>query len=102
MNVHTIGDNETHKLASLARMSLTETEHVMFKKDIESILGFIDTIQDISSKDIPMQQTGFAPINGVRSDVALSVCDPVEAQQIIAQSPKSTDNYIQVKKILNQ
>jgi aspartyl/glutamyl-tRNA(Asn/Gln) amidotransferase C subunit len=99
MKTHTIPENETKNLAMLARLGLTDAEHVSFKKDIESILGFIDTIQDVSA-NTPLQQVGFAPIGGVRDDAIVPVEGSFSAQEIVSQSPSHADNAVKVKKIL--
>lgn len=102
MKTHTIAENETQNLALLARLMLTEQEHVAFKKDIESILGFIDTIQDVAAANTPLQQVGFAPVGGVRVDVITEVPESASAQAIVEQSPAHADNFIKVKKIIAQ
>ncbi len=102
MKTHTIPDTETRNLAVLARLALTDHEHITFKKDIESILGFIDTIQDVSVTGTSLTQVGFAPVGGTRVDMITTVHESNSAVDIVSQSPMYADNSIKVKKIIAQ
>lgn len=102
MKTHIIPENETYNLAVLARLALTDSEHVAFKKDIESILGFIDTIQDVTPANTPLQQVGFVPVGGVRIDEITTVPHAISASTIVEQSPAHAHNYVKVKKIIAQ
>lgn len=102
MKSHTISENETRELGLLARLKLTDEEHVVFKKDIESILGFIDTIQDVSEAHTNLEQSGFAPLGGMRADVVTTVSSASSAEEIVEQAPTHANNFIKVKKILAQ
>lgn len=92
----------THNIANLARISLTEDEHVSFTKDIESILSFIDNIQSlsVSTKDYE-HNLGMAPVGVVRNDMEIIREGEFSTTQIIDQSPDSENNFVKVKKIIN-
>lgn len=93
---------DTHHIANLARISLTEDEHVSYNKDIESILSFIDTIQSlsISSSDEKKHSVGMAPVDVVRQDQVVYRKGENTPAEIVSQSPSHEDNAIKVKKIL--
>jgi aspartyl/glutamyl-tRNA(Asn/Gln) amidotransferase C subunit len=91
----------THNIANLARISLTEDEHVSFNKDIESILSFIDIIQSLSvSKQDHEHNTGMAPVGVVRLDSEVIRVEEYTSTQIVSQAPASLNNSVKVKKIL--
>ena len=94
----------THNIANLARISLTEDEHVSYNKDIQSILAFIDTIQSLSvvATDSTKHSLGLAPIDVTRIDQEVLRSGEKTPVEIVAQAPASENNYIKVKKILTQ
>jgi aspartyl/glutamyl-tRNA(Asn/Gln) amidotransferase C subunit len=92
----------THDLANLARISLTEEEHTAYAKDIESILQFIDTIQSLSITNTgALQSTGMAPVDVVREDRDMRLDGQFSAAEIVAEAPETEVGFIKVKKILN-
>ncbi len=93
----------THDVAGLARISLTEDEHAKYSKDIESILTFIDTIQTLSVADDNAEHSiGMAPVGVLRIDEEVIRESEYSASHIVTQAPESGNGYVKVKKILNQ
>lgn len=93
----------THDVANLARISLTEDEHTKYGKDIESILTFIDTIQTLTVADTDATHSiGMAPVGVLREDQEVIRLDEFTATQIVEQAPEHGNGYVKVKKILNQ
>lgn len=101
MNSHTISEAEVKRLADLARVSITSEEEVFFKKDIESILGFIDTIQEVQVPEGELKSEGFAPVGYTRADELSTIPQSVEAFSLVEAAPNHADNAVKVKKILN-
>lgn len=95
---------DTHNIANLARISLTEDEHVSYNTDIQSILSFIDTIQSlsVSASDTAKHSLGKAPVGTVRLDKEMSRSGENTPIELVAQAPASEHNYVKVKKILTQ
>ncbi len=88
--------DEIKKLAHLARIEVTEEEVAQYAQDLESILGYVDQINnvDVSSVDgAPLQ------INNFRLDE-----NPHESGQyiesLLADAPASQDGFYKVPKIL--
>jgi aspartyl-tRNA(Asn)/glutamyl-tRNA(Gln) amidotransferase subunit C len=101
MSSHTISAAEVKRLADLARLSITEEEVAFYQKDIEAILGFIDTIQEVSVSEGGLTSEGFAPVGYIRTDEVYTVPGGVSASVLIHAAPLHTDNAVKVKKILN-
>ncbi len=93
----------THDLANLARISLTDAEHIQYGRDIESILAFIDTIQSLSvESNTTTHSEGMPPVGVVRIDEAHVREGEFVASEIVAQAPENGSGFVKVKKILNQ
>jgi aspartyl-tRNA(Asn)/glutamyl-tRNA(Gln) amidotransferase subunit C len=95
-----ISDKEIEKLGSLARIKLSDEEKKGLKTDIESILGYVSEIQEVSSdleRDTTSQKDEL--INVMREDE-----NPHESglytQKILENAPQREGDYIKVKKIL--
>lgn len=63
-----IQESDIKNIASLARISLTDAETTKFTKDLQSIIGFIDMVNDTQISDDLLKQEGFAPTNKTRED----------------------------------
>jgi aspartyl/glutamyl-tRNA(Asn/Gln) amidotransferase C subunit len=94
---------DTHNIANLARISLSEDEHISYSKDIQSILSFIDTIQSLSVSSVEdTHSLGMAPVGVVRVDKEVLRSQEKNPVDIVMQAPVSEDNYVKVRKILTQ
>ncbi len=94
-----IQESDIKNIASLARISLTDAETTKFTKDLQSIIGFIDMVNDTQISDDLLKQEGFAPTNKTREDEETSN-DYMTPQEIIDKAPHHQDNAVKVKKII--
>lgn len=101
MSSHSISEIDVNKLADLARLAITEEEVAFFQKDIESILGFIDTIQDVEVPAGELKSEGFPPLGYTREDSPQSIPESLSPEELVAAAPTHTDNAVRVKKILS-
>lgn len=92
-----ISRNDIQKLAALARMKLTDQEEEKFTKEIDSILGYVATIQNVSG-------TAEAEVVGKNKNTLREDTHPHESgihtQSIIHEAPRKEGDYIKVKKVL--
>ncbi|MES3005803.1 MAG: Asp-tRNA(Asn)/Glu-tRNA(Gln) amidotransferase subunit GatC [Patescibacteria group bacterium] len=97
-----IEKKDIEKLATLSRMKLSEEEKDRFAKEIDSILGYVKQIQDVSSVDSALAQkmpTQYPRRNALREDVDnRDIID--DTSVLINLAPASQDGYVKVKKIL--
>jgi len=84
------------KLGELAKIQINEAEIEGFKKDFESILGYINQIESVDLGDVTAE---YLTENVTREDVAKNV--PGEYSESLLASATNTENgFIKVKKIL--
>ncbi len=88
--------NDIKKLGELAKIEINEAEAEGFKKDFESILGYIKQIESVDLGDVsPVYQTE----NVARIDVAKNT--PGEfSDDLLSSAPNTENRFIKVKKIL--
>ncbi len=88
---------EVVKIASLARIELSDAEIEKFQKDLSSVLDYVEALKEVDTDglDIVSSVTGLE--NVMREDKAILIEDQ---QDILANAPERKDNYYKVKSIL--
>ncbi|MDQ5883455.1 MAG: aspartyl-tRNA(Asn)/glutamyl-tRNA(Gln) amidotransferase subunit [Patescibacteria group bacterium] len=88
--------NDIKKLGELAKIEINEAEAEGFKKDFESILGYIKQIESVDLGDVT---PSYLTENVTREDMAKNV--PGEySESLLASAPNTENGFIKVKKIL--
>ncbi|MCF7865384.1 MAG: Asp-tRNA(Asn)/Glu-tRNA(Gln) amidotransferase subunit GatC [Candidatus Pacebacteria bacterium] len=101
----TITQADIQKLASLSRMKLTEEEQTQFAVEIDSILGYVEQIKEVSSgaqgnaSHADKKPADIAHRNALREDVADTDLNP-DASILIDAAPAEEQGFVKVKKIL--
>ena len=102
---------DIEKLAKLSRIELTEGEKQAYLKDISAILGYVDQIKGVlaGNETIPLRLTEdlIAPRassvsslkNVMRADEKGNEAG-VNTEALVAEFPRKENNYLKVKKIL--
>lgn len=94
-------DQEINHITKLARLELPEELRDRMKKDLSSILGYIEQLERVDTAGVePLYQvTGLQ--NGVRPDGGKRqwVMDDVLSALLIEQAPHHRERYVQVKAI---
>ena len=88
---------EVVKIASLARIELTEKEVEKFRKEISTVLEYVDELQKVNTEGLEevSQVTGL--VNVQRED---KVVEAENREEIFSQAPEMKDGYYKVKAIL--
>lgn len=92
-----ISNEEITHLASLARLSFSETETESYQQDIKAILGYIDQIESVE-----MQETDeytHRSRNVMRDDVVTEQ-QGEHTQTLTESAPATKDKFIRVQKVL--
>lgn len=84
---------DVEKLAKLSRISITDAEKEQFGKEIDSILGYVKEIQEVSKEG---EQT-ISTKNIMREDEVI-MTDP---KNLLEEAPHTEGDFIAVKKILS-
>lgn len=92
-------ETNIEKLATLSHISVSKEEQKALKTDIDSILSYIEQIQDISA-DKTVASSGDV-YNIMREDK-----EPHESgvytEDLLNEAPSVKNGYIEVKKIIDQ
>ncbi len=98
--------NEIEKLAEMSRISLNEGEKTTLQKEIGEILEYVTQIQSVAVGESGTQSSTSTSMgaqsvrNVMRPDTTAKKGGECTAD-IMANVPKKTDNFVQVKKIIS-
>jgi aspartyl-tRNA(Asn)/glutamyl-tRNA(Gln) amidotransferase subunit C len=93
--------NETvAHLAQLARISISDSEKESLKKDLESILAYVEDISSLETEDSRNSASQGIEKNIVRNDEITNTAGEY-TDSLVALAPKKEDDYFTVKKILS-
>jgi len=94
---------DTEYAASLARLGLSEEEKELFTGQLNDILGYIDAINSVDTKDV-LPAVFYGPGGAkafstpMREDAAVPFKEP---KKILGAAPRLEDNMFRVPKILD-
>lgn len=86
-------------LAHLSRLHVTEQEMEDYAKQFDEIVAYVDKIKEVASDSDSKIIESNEVKNVLREDEVFSYENP---ETIIAEAPSHQDNFVKVKKILNQ
>lgn len=97
-------DAEVKHVAKLARIQLTDADVEKFKKDLSSVLGYIDALKKADTEAIePLSQvTGLE--NGIRPDEnrpSFSMNEKLNTL-LVGQAPMKEERFVKVKSVLKK
>ena len=92
-----ITEHEVGHVARLARLSLNDDELVELKKDLNSILKYVEMLEEVDTKNVDPMHHVLEIINVWREDKAK---DTQKAKSILRNAPSEENGYFKVPKIL--
>jgi len=99
-----LSDKDVQHIATLARIKLTSQEEEKFKKDLSSILDYIETLKRVDTERVaPLYQiTGLE--NALRPDEPRPsfTMDEKLDRLLIGQAPDVRGHFVKVKPVLRK
>jgi aspartyl-tRNA(Asn)/glutamyl-tRNA(Gln) amidotransferase subunit C len=89
---------EVERVASLARLSLSDEEADRLVREFDSFLGYIDTLQEIDTAGIVPTAHPISLPTPTRADRATAAMDPA---LVVANAPESTGSAFLVPKVID-
>lgn len=93
----TIDKTTVARIATLARIRLTDDEQQTMTREFQAILGWIDQLQQVNTDDIPPLTSVVETILPTRED---KVTDGGYADRILANAPKQAAGFFVVPKVV--
>lgn len=89
-------NEDIQKLGELAKIEIKPEEAEGFKKDFESILGYINQIESVDVGDV---SSSYSTQNVTRPDIAVHQTGEF-SDDLLASAPRTENGFVKVKKIL--
>ena len=84
-------------LARLARLSVSDSEKTLFAKQIDGILNYMDTLNELDTSAVEPTSHVISLSNIVREDLLKDSLDRTDA---LRNAPDKTDKFYRVPKII--
>ena len=91
-----ISEEQVRHVAILARLALDDERIHVLRDDLNSILGHIDTIQQLDLSDVEPTAHALDIVNSMRPDVEREVLDRTET---LRNAPDSSDGAFLIPRI---
>ena len=92
-----ITKNEVEQVAMVARLALSEEEKDYFTKDLNSILQFIEQLNQLDTNEVDMTIHAIPISNVFREDV---IGETLEVDKALQNAPDEKDGQYRVPRIL--
>jgi aspartyl-tRNA(Asn)/glutamyl-tRNA(Gln) amidotransferase subunit C len=84
-------------LAQLARLSVSDNEKTLFANQIDSILSYVDKLNELDTGNVEPTSHVISLSNVVREDLPK---DSLEREDALRNAPDRTDKFYRVPKII--
>ena len=88
-----VSKKEVEKIASLARLSLSEKELESRTNDMNNILNYMDSLNEINTDGVEELLNVHDMNNSLRED---EYSDSISKKDVLKNSPSKNENYIEV------
>jgi aspartyl-tRNA(Asn)/glutamyl-tRNA(Gln) amidotransferase subunit C len=92
-----LSEQEVRHVAMLARLALTDDEVASLQTDLNSILGHIDTIQQLDLADVPPMTHAVKVVNETRADI---VKPGLDRETALMNAPDQQDGAFLIPRIV--
>lgn len=89
---------DVHYVANLARLQLSDAEAESLKEDMNKILGYIDTLNELDTTDVePLEHVTEVTASTFRKDEAKQ---PVSHDDALKNAPDADTDYFRVPRVI--
>ncbi len=93
-----IDRSEVERVASLARLSISDAEADRLAAELDSFLGYIETLQELDTSEIEPTSHPIPLPTPMRDDEPEA---PIDAELAVANAPESADSAFLVPKVID-
>ena len=98
-----VTEKDVAYIASLARLDLTADEQTRMVRDLNSILRFIESLNELDTKDVPpMAQVSAAETSATATLREDSLIPSLSHEAALKNSPQPDANFFKVPKVIER
>jgi aspartyl-tRNA(Asn)/glutamyl-tRNA(Gln) amidotransferase subunit C len=94
-----ISRQDVEHVARLARLALTEDEKERFTTQLDSILGYVESLKALNTEGVPPTAHPW-PLENVWRDDHAERLQGVERDELLKQAPEREGPFFKVKKVI--
>jgi len=91
---------DVEKIAKLAKLKFTEEEKIKLQGEMNEVLGYIDTINQIPGLDDVKPLENINDTENIFRDDISEVC--LTKEEALKNAPEKTENFFKVPKVLDK
>ena len=91
--------DDVKKIAELARLEFSDSEIVNYTSEMNKILGYIEKLNELDTKDVEPLSHPIENKNIFREDITKKSTDREKA---LSNAPDKTSEHFKVPKVINQ
>ena len=95
-----IDKKQVQRIATLARLKLTDKEVLQYQQDLSQILDYFDILKEVNTESVEPMTHSVRHENVVREDIARPE-RPDIVQRMMQLLPVAKDGFLKVKAILS-
>lgn len=92
-----ISREEVERVADLARLSLSEEETLRMAHDLDAILGYVETLQELDTSGVEPTSHAIPLPTPSRDDTPV---DPIDPELALANAPEANQSAFVVPKVI--
>ena len=94
-----ISDETVDHIAHLARLEFEGQDRISIREDLERIISFMDTLQEVDTDNLEPLIFMSDEVNRLREDVAEETISHADA---LKNAPKKDSDYFRIPKVLDK
>lgn len=95
-----ISKEDVKHVAKLARIEISSKEEEKFNEELNSILNYIDQLNEVDTEGIEPMAHAAGLENVFRRDENPTTASKEDRERLIDQAPSTKDGYVKVKAVL--
>lgn len=84
-------------VAGLAKLELSAEEKIKFQKELDKVIKYIDQLNELDTKNVPVTSHVIPIRNVLRED---KVLPSLSREKALANAPKRKDGFFKVPKVI--
>jgi len=89
--------DDVQHIATLARLQFSEEEEKQLTNDLEAILGYVETLDEVDTAGVPPMSHGAAHDTTLRDDV---VEVRIDREDALSRAPEADDEFVRVPRVV--
>jgi aspartyl-tRNA(Asn)/glutamyl-tRNA(Gln) amidotransferase subunit C len=101
-----VTEKDVAYVADLANLELSDAERARMLRDLNAILDYIETLNELDTANVPpmayVSAAAGEPGSALREDAVEGLRKSLDREAALANAPEATNNYFRVPKVIER